>query len=138
MKEIVVDTNVFVSALLTPHGFPRSILLKIAHGEFRLVISAPLLLELITAFSKPKLQALVPKRKISDLVSLIHQSARIVKPSMTLHACRDLKDNAVLECALAGKVDAIISGDKDLLELNPFHGISVLSPRDFIFRANVK
>ena len=132
MKEIVVDTNVFASALLKSDGWPRKILLKISRGEIGLVTSPPLLLELVTAFSKPKLRSLIPERRISDLISLIHESARIVKPSATIHACRDPKDNAVLECAVAAKAGAVISGDGDLLILNPFRGIPILIPRDFL------
>lgn len=132
MKEVVVDTNVLVSALVSSSGAPRRLLTKIALGELALVISPRLLLELVSVFSRPKLLRLIPESKISDLVSLIHQSARIVKPTVAVHACRDPKDNAVLECALSGKVDTLISGDQDLLILDPFRGVRILNPKDFL------
>ena len=132
MKEVVVDTNVLVSALLTPHGSPRSILNKVALGEIELVISARLLLEVVSVFSRPRFRALIPEGKIADLVSLLHQSARIVKPLVAIKACRDPKDNAVLECAWAGKASAIVTGDNDLLELNPFRGIPIQTPKSFL------
>jgi predicted nucleic acid-binding protein len=113
MKEVVVDSNVFVSALISHRGAPRAILFKIA-------------------FSRPKLRLLIPESRISDLVTLIHQSARIVKPSIVIKACRDAKDNCVLECALAARVSTVISGDFDLLFLSPFRGISIVSPRSFL------
>lgn len=132
MKEVTVDTNVLVSALISPHGNSRKVLNKIASGEVRLVISPRLLLELVTVFSRAEMRALIPESRISDLVSLVHLSARVVKPVENIEACRDPKDNPVLECAVSGKVDFIISGDKDLLDLSPFRRISILKPKDFL------
>lgn len=132
MKEIVADTNVLVSALLTSRGLPREILTKASRGEIRLVLSPAILLEIVSVFSRPELRSLIPESRISHLVSLLHESARIVKTNEAIHACRDSKDNRILECAAAGKVDGIVTGDKDLLVLNPFRGIPILNPRDFL------
>ena len=132
MKEVVVDTNVLVSALITPTSPPRILLTKIVSGEIGWVVSPRLLLEIVSVFSRPRLRLLIPESKISDLVSLVHQSARIVKPALKVHACRDPKDNVVLECALAGRVPSIITGDGDLLVLSPFRGIHLLTPGDFL------
>lgn len=132
MKEVVVDTNVFVSALISARSAPRKLLTKISNGEVGLVLSPRLLLEIVSVFSRPKFKALIPERRISDLVSLIHETGRVVKAPEVIKACRDPKDNAVLDCAAAGGVDAIISGDRDLLILNPFSGIPVLTPSDFL------
>lgn len=134
MKEVVTDTNVLVSALLNFTSPPRVLLTKIVSGELGLVISPRLLLELVSVFARPKLRALIPEYKISDLVSLVHQSARIVKPTVKVGACRDHKDNAILECALAAgdKLLAVVSGDQDLLVLNPFRGIPIVSPKEFL------
>ena len=118
MKEIVVDTNVFVSSLLTPRSTSRVILTKIT--------------AVVSVFARPKFRLFVPEKKVADLVTLIHQSARIVKPRMRVHACRDPKDNAMLECALEGGVSAIISGDRDIQVLSPFRGIPVFGPKEFL------
>jgi len=134
MKEVVADTNVLVSALLTaPPSPPRIFLTKVVDGELRLVLSPRLLLEIVSVFSRPKLRLLIPESKISDLVTLLHQSARIVKPAFSIKACRDPKDDVVLESAIAGKVSAIITGDEDLLALNPFRGtLPILTPAEFL------
>lgn len=135
MKEVVLDTNVFVSALLArikDDSPPRKILSKIAAGEVGLVVSPRILAEIVSILERPKLRLFIPESKIADTVSLIHQSARIVKPTVSLHACRDSKDNTILECAVAARVDVIISGDKDLLDLDPFQGIAIVSPRKFL------
>ena len=49
-----------------------------------------------------------------------------------VHVCRDPKDNAVLDVALNGQATCIITGDQDLLELHPYQGMSILTPRDFL------
>lgn len=132
MKEVVVDTNVFVSALISAHGTPRTLLTKISRGEVGLVLSPRLLLEIVSVFSRSKLRTLIPERRISDMVALIHETARIVKAPEAAKSCRDPKDNAVLDCAVAGKAHAIVTGDGDLLCLHPFSGIPILTPRDFL------
>jgi uncharacterized protein len=50
----------------------------------------------------------------------------------TINACRDPKDNKFLELAVTGNVDYIISGDKDLLDLNPFNNIVIITPSQFL------
>ena len=134
MKEVVADTNVLVSALLAnPSSPPRIFLMKVTMGEVGLVLSPRLLLEIVSVFSRPKLRLLIPESKISDLVTLLHQSARVVKPAVSIKACRDPKDDVVLEAAVASKVSAVISGDEDLLVLHPFRGrLPILTPAKFL------
>ncbi|HEX3127616.1 MAG TPA: putative toxin-antitoxin system toxin component, PIN family [Thermoanaerobaculia bacterium] len=57
-----------------------------------------------------------------------------VFPTVSVEACRDPKDNKVLEAALAGKADVIVTGDDDLFMLNPFEGIQILGPAAFLNR----
>jgi uncharacterized protein len=55
-----------------------------------------------------------------------------VQVTHPVQGCRDTRDDKFLEVAFNGQADAIISGDADLLELNPFRGIPILSPREFL------
>jgi predicted nucleic acid-binding protein len=55
-----------------------------------------------------------------------------VEITETITDCRDAKDNKFLELAVSGKADCVVSGDSDLLVLNPFRGISILTPREFL------
>ena len=134
MKEVVADTNVLVSALLAASPSPpRIFLMKVIIGEVGLVLSPRLLLEIVSVFSRPKLRFLIPESKISDLVTLLHQSARVVKPTVSIKACRDPKDDVVLEAAITGKVSAVISGDEDLLVLHSFRAtLPILTPAEFL------
>jgi predicted nucleic acid-binding protein len=56
----------------------------------------------------------------------------LVIPIEKISLCRDIEDNKILECALAGKVDFIVSGDKDLLSLHLFKNIPIITPRKFL------
>ena len=58
----------------------------------------------------------------------------MVEIAETFTDCRDAKDNKFLELAVSGKADCIVSGDADLLVLNPFRGIPILTPREFLTR----
>jgi len=71
---------------------------------------------------------------IATVLSLILLRGEPVVPARRIGVCRDPNDNMVLEAAVAGQVDAIVSGDEDLLTLSPFEGIPVLSPAAFLRR----
>lgn len=58
--------------------------------------------------------------------------ANFVTVDQTIEICRDPKDNMFLELAVSAKADYIITGDKDLLELNPFKGIRIISPKEYV------
>jgi len=65
------------------------------------------------------------------LVGLLKE-AELVQVTETINSCRDAKDNKFLELAVAGKASCIVSGDDDLLVLNPFRGIPIITPREFL------
>ena len=127
------DTNVIVSAVLLAASVPRRAFDK-ALDEGKILISVPTLLELSEALSRKKLNAyLLEEERIRFLVVLLKE-AEMVEIAETITDCRDAKDNKFLELAVSGKADCIVSGDDDLLVLNPFRGIPILTPREFLTR----
>lgn len=126
--KVVIDTNVLISLLFgkTLKGLKK----KIKAKEFNLIISPELLTELVTVLERPKFRMLSEEDK-KDLFFIIEEVATMVYPAMKISACRDPKDNIILECAVAGKVDYIISGDPDLLVLNPYQNIKIVTPKSF-------
>ena len=131
MINAVVDTNVLLSALKKT-SLARKILVALADNKFKLFLSALLREELERTVLRPKIQKLVSDMDGTLLVTIIGKAATIVRPSHPITSCRDPKDNIVLECASAGRVDYIVTGDRDLLTLHPFHGIQIISPSDFL------
>lgn len=131
MKRAVVDTNVFVSIILG--GILSETLYKDLQEEnVRLILSETLLDELLYVLSRPKLR--FDKTHSDNVVNFLLKKAEFVTPSETISLCRDPKDNKVLECAAAGNPDFIVTGDEDLLVLEPFRGIPILRPNEFLVR----
>jgi putative PIN family toxin of toxin-antitoxin system len=128
---VVLDTNVVVSALLLADSVPRQAFDKaLDHGE--IIISTPVLLELAEVLARDKLNKyLTEQERMRFLVALLKES-EMVGITEQISGCRDPDDNKFLELAVCGNADVLVTGDDDLLVLNPFRGIAVLTPRDFL------
>jgi putative PIN family toxin of toxin-antitoxin system len=129
MPKAVVDANVFVSAVLGGR-ISSEILRALTEGRLTFLYSPTLLQEVEYVLSREKFG--LDSRDINQLVNFIRAKGEFVLPTQNVSDCRDPKDNPILECALAGRADCIITGDKDLLLLHPFHGIPILTPRQFL------
>jgi putative PIN family toxin of toxin-antitoxin system len=127
---VVVDTNVFVSAALKSNSFPRiavswidrhAILLKSVFTEK----------EVLLVLQRPRLAAITATFYRDDLAKML-QKAELVAVKERIKACRDPTDDKFLELAVNGRADLILSGDADLLMLNPFRSIPIVSPATFV------
>ena len=129
----VFDNNVLVSAALLG-GVPRKAFDKILDNGIVLV-SVPVLLELADVLNRPKFDKYVTHdERIRFMVSFL-KVAEMVEISETITACRDPKDDRLLELAVSGNAKFLVTGDKDLLVLNPFRGVEILTPREFLEKA---
>ncbi|MDX2223183.1 MAG: putative toxin-antitoxin system toxin component, PIN family, partial [Rhodospirillaceae bacterium] len=127
---LVLDTNVLVSGILWS-GPPYDILRSVQTGPHVWVTSAELLTELRRVLSRQKFAALVAARSDARrrLIDSILQNAILVVPRpLPFPKSRDPADDAVLAVAVAGNADAVVSGDADLLDLNAFDGIPIVTP----------
>ena len=133
MLRAVVDTNVFVTALLRG-ATARRVYDAFLRGTFTLVFSRNTLAELIDVLTRPSLRVLTSATEVTRLFLLIRRDGLLVRPTRAIRACRDPKDNIFLECALAGRVDCLVTGDLDLLTLHPFRGIHIIRPAECVRR----
>lgn len=122
MRRLVLDTNVYISA----YGFggkPATLLRAVIEGTFELVVSPTILAEVAD-----KLYDVLgfDDDHVRDAIAQLVRIAEVVRPEMHLHVIADEADNRVLECALEGAADAIVSGDRHLLELGAYDGIQIL------------
>jgi len=132
MVNIVLDTNALISALGWKKGNPRRIFEKCLFGEYRLVESRNLIEEFTSVMKRPKFDFISEEEKQEFLIHLL-QMCDLVEPKTQIEAIKeDPKDNIVLECAVEGKADFIISGDPHLLKLKEFKGIKILNPKEFL------
>lgn len=134
IPRFVFDTNVIVSATLLAGSIPRQAFDK-AVDEGRILISVPVLLEVAEVLGREKLNKyLLEEERMRFLVAFLKET-ELVEIIERVTDCRDAKDNKFLELAVNGKADYIISGDTDLLVLNPFRGIPILKLKDFLSRS---
>ena len=142
MLRAVVDTNVWVSALLNPNGHPAAVSEAFRNGRFVSILSQPLIEELIDVLSRPRIVEkyhLAPD-KVAEYVAFIVEKPQTLTLPGTLHLCRDPRDNAILETALAGLASFLVSrdddvkGDEDLVLTMERQGVSVLSVARFLAR----
>lgn len=127
----VFDTNTLISAALLEDSTPgRALRLALERGL--LLASRDTLTELADVLSRGKLDRYVTREEREEFFEAFVARAEIVEPMQPIRACRDPKDDKILELAVQGNADVIVSGDEDLLTLHPFRGISLLSPGAFL------
>ncbi|RIK45670.1 MAG: putative toxin-antitoxin system toxin component, PIN family [Chloroflexi bacterium] len=136
----VVDTNIWISALLFPSGMPGKVLLALAERAFTLVISEPLLAEIEDVGQRPRITRKygIVQKDIDRLIGLLRERAEVIPITGELRVCRDADDDMVIETALLGLADVLVTRDDDLKEASEVMiylesaGISVLSVRRFL------
>jgi putative PIN family toxin of toxin-antitoxin system len=132
---VVLDTNVIVSALLSPEGPPAEIIRRWEEEVIEAAISSPLLeeLERVLNYKQERKYFKDPQEKIAAFIRAFRKAALIAEPRGKLDIVKaDPSDNRVLECAVASGAAYIITGDSHLLELKEFKGIIILSPAGFL------
>ncbi len=125
------DANTVVSAALNPNGTPRRAL-AVARARGTVALSLDVFLEVAEVLARPKFARVLTDDRRREILELLTAAATWVEPAVKVEDCRDDKDNRYLELALAAKATAIVSGDTDLLTLDPWRGIRVLRPADFV------
>jgi putative PIN family toxin of toxin-antitoxin system len=132
-KRIVVDTNVLIGRLLLPESIPgRAIRRAVDTGQ--LLASAATLEELTDVVGRAKFDPYLSVADRQEFIRLLGRIVELVPIVRMVRACRDSRDDKFLEIAVNGRADLIITGDRDLLELDPFMGIAILSPAAYLAR----
>jgi uncharacterized protein len=133
----VIDNNLFVSGLLWP-GKPGRLLAAVADGHIRIFVTQELLSELRDVLQREKFATRLALKQWTpeSALATAHATARIVQPARipAPPSLRDPDDLPVLACAVAAGVDAIITGDKDLLSLKSFEGIPIIDAAEALKR----
>jgi len=128
--KVVLDTNILVSAYVFPGGNPEAVFRLVLGGSVELVTTLPLLAEfgrvLETKFGW------APSTS-EEAVRQIVRLGIVTEPVEKLRVLKeDPADDRVLEAAVAGAVDYIVSGDRHLLELGAFRGVSIVTAASFL------
>ncbi len=128
---IVIDTNVYVSRALRVASIPGRAVDK-AWLEATTLLSEATWTELQMVLKRTKFAAYIRPGTLEPYLEKVRSIATFVSVSTSIHACRDPRDDKFLEVAVDGRADVIVTGDLDLLALNPFRGIAILSPTAYL------
>jgi putative PIN family toxin of toxin-antitoxin system len=128
---IVVDTNVFVSAVVLIESPPRSVVNRsLADGI--VLFSEDTMRELAEVLFRPKFDRYIGRKDREAFLNQLVAVAEFIPIVQVVRECRDPRDDKFLEVALNGRADVIITGDGDLLAMNPWRGIAIVSPKDYL------
>lgn len=128
---VVLDTNALVSRLLVPASVPAQAVRQAA-AKHRILLSEATLLELAGVLSRSKFDPYVTLDERKAFLRLLGHIVELVPVVHVVRACRDPRDDKVLELAVNGAADVIVTGDADLLALHPFRDIPILTPAAFL------
>lgn len=127
--KVVFDTNVLVSAFVFPGGRADDAMRRVLGGEDELVSSRALLDELLEVLARKFSR---DREELARVALFVSEAATMVRPSRRLRVLRDDADNRVLECAVAGRVAAIVTGDKALLRLTRYGTARIVSLAEYL------
>lgn len=127
----VFDTNTLVSAVLFEQSKPSQAFRKAL--RIGAVLTSPDALdELLDVLERDKFNRYVTREDREAFYAALVERAEVVEPKETIQECRDANDNKFLELAVEGGATAIVSGDNDLLVMNLFQNIPIITPAAFL------
>jgi putative PIN family toxin of toxin-antitoxin system len=126
---IVIDTNIWISFLIGKSliGLTDAII----DNRVKILFSDDLFSELFEVLQRPKFKKYFSAAAIENLMILLHEKIELVDVINHFDDCRDKKDNFLLDLAVSGHANYLITGDADLLVLNPFQNVEIISYKLF-------
>lgn len=128
---VVFDTNIYISAFITPGGRGEAAYLRAVNGEVELAVSVPILAELAR---KLREKFYWDDTHLKAAVRHVAAASMVVKPVERLAILADEPDNRILECAREAGAELIITGDRHLLDLGGYEGTTIVTLAAFLER----
>src|SRR3990170_1345833 len=127
--KVVFDSNILIAALLFQGGRAEAAVANILDGVDNLVISRPIIQEVLSVLASKFSR---DKEELSRVAVVLGEMGQIVEPSRRLSVLRDEPDNRILECAVEGKAEAIVTGDKAMLAIGEYEEIRLVTLADYL------
>jgi uncharacterized protein len=131
VKRIVLDTNVIISALILPKSLTR-MAFDLALENFEVLMSHEVLAELSEVIYRRRFDRYVQLSNRELFIAKLIAEVEFIEIKEAIAICRDPKDDKFLELVVSGNADFLITGDRDLLILNPFRDTAIISIQDFL------
>lgn len=128
---IILDTSVLISSILL-HASVPSQAARLAFRAGIVLTSEETLAELASVLARPTISATMTADQARDYLAAFAAATELVSVTAVVVACRDPNDDKFLALAQSGQAEFIVTGDADLLTLNPFQGVAIMTPRQFL------
>lgn len=130
LKKVVFDTNILISAFVFPEGTVRELINLSIKRKISIYVSNSIILEYCKVLDS---KFNWTEEEIKENIKFISKITEIIDTDIKIDIIKeDEDDNKIIECAVAADVDAIISGDKHLLNIKKYKNIPILKPADFL------
>ena len=126
---VVFDTNIFISAFIIPGSMAEKAILKIIEEEDSLLISKHIIDEVLSVLSSKFGR---DREELSHVAVALSELAELVKPARRIRLLKDEPDNRILECAIYGQADLLVTGDKKILQLREYRGVKTVSLKEYL------
>jgi len=123
------DTNIFISAFVNPGSLAEKAILRIIEQEDSLLISKDIIDEVLSVLS---LKFGRDREELSHVAVTLSELAELLKPARRINLLKDEPDNRILECAIHGKADLLVTGNETILQLREYKGIKIISLREYL------
>lgn len=128
---VVFDSNVLVAALVFPGKNADQALNGVLGGADRLLVSRPIIQEVLGVLSRKFSR---DREELARVAVFLADTGELVEATHRADALADELDNRILECAVSGRADAIVTGDRAMLRLGRYADVSIITLRDFLAR----
>lgn len=129
---VVLDTNVLISAALRPSSVPRAVIDTVSATDGVLIFSEESFHELQSRLLRPRFDPYVGRQDRMVYLAQVRAVSEWVSIAGAKLGCRDPEDDKILETALMGDANCLVTGDQDLLDMSSFSGIPIVRPVTFL------
>ncbi len=127
--KVVFDTNIFISALIIPGSQAEKAISKIIQGDDILLISKEIIVEVLSVLSSKFSR---DREELSHVAIVLSELGEFISPVKQVKILRDEPDNRILECALSGYAEVIVTGDKDMLKLATYKKVRIITLKEYL------
>ena len=126
---VVFDSNIFISALAIPGSQAEKAILRILSGHDTLLISQKILDETLSTLANKFSRDI---EALSRVAVNLTEMSEMITPRKRLKVLKDDPDNRILECALEGDADFVVTGDKEMLRQKHYGGVRIITLREYL------